>query len=621
MTPTPERAVRRLATRSLAARAAALAASLAASAALAQPADAIWHGGPIVTVNDAQPSAEAVAVRGGRIVAVGSLADVERRFRSPKTERVDLKGRTLLPGFIDGHGHLSMVGIQAVTANALPPPDGRNDSIEALQKTLREWMVANPWHRDYGLVMGFGYDDSQLKEGRHPTRDDLDAVSAELPVFVVHQSSHLVALNSAALRKAGIGADTPDPQGGVIQRRPGSREPNGVLEETAMVAAMLKLMPALGEPQRIALLEAGQRLYLRYGHTTAQDGRSSPVDLQTFRRAAERRVLALDLVAYPDALMIGDDPVLRGPLHARTYTNGFRIGGVKLNLDGSPQGKTAWLSQPYFRPPAGQPATYAGYATMKDDEALAQVLKALRNDRQILVHTNGDAAIEQFLNAVEAAQGQVPRKDRRPVMIHGQTLRADQVDRVKALGIFPSLFPMHTYYWGDWHRESVLGPERAANISPTGWLLQRGMMFSSHHDAPVALPDTMRVLSATVNRTTRSGQVLGPEHRVEPIVAIKALTLWGAYQHFEEKTKGSIEVGKLADFAVLSDNPLTVPRETLGDLKVMATVKRGRVVWRLDPLRQALACDEAASCSEAAAAWQRRLQVYAALAAPAAAPR
>jgi hypothetical protein len=175
------------------------------------------------------------------------------------------------------------------------------------------------------------------------------------------------------------------------------------------------------------------------------------------------------------------------------------------------------------------------------------------------------------------------------------------------------MFPMHTFYWGDWHRDSVFGPERAANISPTGWLVQRGMMFSSHHDAPVALPDTMRVLSATVTRTTRSGQVLGPEHRVEPMVAIKALTLWPAYQHFEEKTKGSIEVGKLADFAILSDNPLTVPRESLVDLKVMETVKAGRTVWRLDPLRKVSGCAESPDCRDALAMLERRLALYAAL--------
>jgi predicted amidohydrolase YtcJ len=588
--------------------------ALASFSALAQPADAIWSGGPIVTVDDARPSAEAVAVRAGRIVGVGAREDVERRFAGPKTVRHDLKGRTLLPGFVDGHGHITGVGIQALVANALPPPDGRNDSVAALQQTLRDWMAANPWHREYGLVMGFGYDDSQLKEGRPPTREELDEVSRDLPVFVIHQSAHLGAYNSAALRKAGITADTPDPPGGVIRRKAGSREPDGTLEETAHVAALMKVMPALGEAQRIAMLKAGQELYLRFGHTTAQDGRTAPGDLKLLPRAAAQGVLKLDVVAYPDLQMNADNPALKGPLMSRRYTNGFRIGGVKLNLDGSPQGKTAWLSQPFLKPPPGQPATYAGYPTFKDDAQVADyVTRAFRNDWQIMMHVSGDAAIEQMLKSVEAASAKVPRKDRRPVMIHGHLLQASQVDRVKSLGIFPSMFPMHTFYWGDWHRDSVFGPERAANISPTGWLVQRGMMFSSHHDAPVALPDTMRVLSATVTRTTRSGQVLGPEHRVEPMVAIKALTLWPAYQHFEEKTKGSIEVGKLADFAILSDNPLTVPRESLVDLKVMETVKAGRTVWRLDPLRKVSGCAESPDCRDAFAMLERRLALYAAL--------
>lgn len=170
----------------------------------------------------------------------------------------------------------------------------------------------------------------------------------------------------------------------------------------------------------------------------------------------------------------------------------------------------------------------------------------------------------------------------RPVLIHGQTLRQDQVAPLKQLGIFPSVFPMHTFYWGDWHRSSVLGPERAEHISPTGWLLQQDMMFTSHHDAPVAFPDSMRVLSATVNRTTRSGYVLGPQHRVEPLIALKALTLWAAWQHFEEASKGSIEAGKLADFVILSDNPLTVPKEQLASLKVLQTIKQDKTVYKAD---------------------------------------
>jgi hypothetical protein len=168
-------------------------------------------------------------------------------------------------------------------------------------------------------------------------------------------------------------------------------------------------------------------------------------------------------------------------------------------------------------------------------------------------------------------------------MIHGQTLREDQVPKLKGLGIFPALFPMHTFYWGDWYIHTVLGPERAANISPTGWMVKNRMIFSSHHDAPVAFPDTMRVLSATVNRVTRSKQVIGPEHRVDPLIALKAMTLWAAYQHFEEETKGSIEVGKLADFAILSDNPLTIEPLKIADIEVVETIKQGKTIFRILP--------------------------------------
>jgi len=568
-----------------------------------QPADLIILGGPVVTVNDAQPTAEAVAVRDGKILAVGTRAQVER-LKGPATRVQDLGGKTLLPGFIDGHGHVSGVGFQAVAANLLPPPDGRNDSIPALQQTMREWMAASPLPKKYGLIFGFGYDDSQLKEGRHPTRDELDAISTELPVYFVHQSGHLGVANSKALELAGITASTPNPPGGIIRRRAGSQEPDGVLEENAHYGLLGKVIfGKVGSEESAALIRAGQDLYLKFGYTTGQDGATDPGNVAGFIAAAEAGKLDMDVVSYPSMLTLGDGAFMRGPYQGRAYRNHFRIGGVKIVLDGSPQGKTAWLSKPYFKPPAGQPADYAGYPAMQDPQVNALIEEAYRNNWQVLVHTNGDAAIDQLIRAVEHGAKAVPGSDRRTVSIHAQTARIDQIDAMKRLGIFPSFFPMHTFYWGDWHRDSVLGPERAANISPTGWALQRGMMFTSHHDAPVAFPDSMRVLSATVNRTTRSGQILGPEQRVDPIVGLKAMTLWAAYQHFEEQTKGSIEPGKLADFVVLSDNPLTVERARLSELAVLETIKEGRSVYRRAGVTAAaVGCGDSPKCFERLAA-------------------
>lgn len=265
---------------------------------------------------------------------------------------------------------------------------------------------------------------------------------------------------------------------------------------------------------------------------------------------------------------------------AAGFGNRLRIGGAKISLDGSPQGKTAWLTRPYHVPPAGAAADYRGLQTAPTDATIEAVSRCFDRNWQILMHANGDAAIDLMIAAVREATRRHGRGDRRPVMIHGQTLRADQVDPVRELGIFPSLFPMHTFYWGDFHRDSVLGPERAENISPTGWLMSRGMMFTSHHDAPVARPDSMRVLSATVTRRSRTGDIIGPHHRVPVATALKAMTIWSAHQHFEEATKGSIEVGKLADFVLLSDNPMTVDPERLAELKVVETIKEGTSVYR-----------------------------------------
>ena len=529
-------------------------------------------------MNDAAPSAEAVAVRGGRILALGTRAQTEAT-RGPGTRMINLEGRTMLPGFVDPHGHVAMVGLQAVGANLLAAPDGEANDIASLIRILRDWAARNEAAvRRYGLIFGFGYDDSQLKERRHPTRDELDQVSTEVPVLIIHTSSHLAAANSKALEKVGITAATPDPVGGVFRRRDGSREPNGVMEENAMIAGAGPLLGGLDEAAWLAMIRAGSEFYASFGYTTCQEGRAMGPTLANLTKAADRGLLAVDVVAYPDILGAADQ--LGGPLHGRAYRNRLRIGGAKISLDGSPQGKTAWLTRPYHVIPPGLPPDYRGLQTAPTDATIEAFSRCYERGWQILAHAGGDAAIDLMIGAVREARRRHGPGDRRPVLIHGHTLREDQVDALRDLGIFPALFPMHTFYWGDWHRDSVLGPERAENISPTGWLMSRGMMFTSHHDAPVARPDSMRVLSATVTRRSRTGDIIGPRHRVPVATALNAMTIWAAHQHFEEATKGSIEVGKLADFVVLSDNPLSVDPEALAALKVVETIKEGASIYR-----------------------------------------
>jgi hypothetical protein len=542
----------------------------------AEMADRIWSGGPILTMDDTNPRAEAVAEKDGEIIAVGSEAEV-MKLKGKDTRIIDLGGRAMLPGFVDAHGHAFMIGIQAAAANLQPAPDGKVNDMEALESVLTDWSKAYPERQErLGTILGFGYDDAQLKEQRHPTRDDLDKVSTDLPVLIIHQSGHLGVMNSKALELAGITAETKDPEGGKIRRKEGSNEPNGVLEEAAFFGAALKQLSDLDKEGAQELFVAGTELLASYGYTTGQEGRSTPNVVRIMEAASKAGRTKIDVVTYPDVL-VDKDMILKG--QSREYKNRFRIGGAKLTIDGSPQGFTALRDRPYYNPPEGYRADYAGYAAASADEVFDAVDWAFANDVQILTHSNGEGASDMLIAAIRTAEEKHGRADRRPVLIHGQFLRKDQVAAFDELDVFPSLFPMHTFYWGDWHRDRTVGPENADNISPTGWVRERGMMFSSHHDAPVAFPDSMRILDATVTRRTRSGDILGPDQRVDVMTALKAMTIWPAYQHFEENRKGSITLGKIADFVILSDDPTAVDPETLDTLKVMETVKEGESIF------------------------------------------
>ncbi|MDP5070160.1 MAG: amidohydrolase [Congregibacter sp.] len=535
--------------------------------------DLIFFGGPVITMDGDDRIAQALAVEDGRIVAVGAL-DTVLALADAGTRRVDLKGAPLLPGFVDSHSHVNFIGIQAMSANLLPPPDGEGASVAAIQGILRDYLTSQPGlQREIGWVIGFGYDDSQLAEQRHPTRQEMDAVSVDVPILLIHQSGHLGVANSRGLQMAGVTAETPDPEGGAFRRESDGKQPNGVAEENAFFRLIFTALAGADDALQDRMTLAGAASMASFGYTTAQEGRANPQGMASLQRVADRGELEIDVVSYPDMLMVEDVSP------SRSYVNRYRVGGVKLTIDGSPQGKTAWLSLPYHVPPQGKDEDYVGYPAINVETVNSSVMRAFDHGWQLLVHSNGDAATDTLLNAVRLARARHPDVELRPVLIHGQVLRKDQVVALDELGIFPSLFPMHTFYWGDWHRDSVLGPGRAENISPTGWVRERGMMFGSHHDAPVAKPDSMRVLSATVTRTTRSGAVLGAEHRVDVMTGLRALTIWPAWQHFEESSKGSLEVGKLADLVVLSDNPLSVDPSRIADLEVRTTYKEGRVVY------------------------------------------
>jgi predicted amidohydrolase YtcJ len=394
-----------------------------------------------------------------------------------------------------------------------------------------------------------------------------------------------------------ITANTANPEGGVIQRRADGREPNGVLEETAAFPLLIKLLGRVGPEGSAAFIRAGAELWARFGYTTAQDGRTMPNAVKTMKAIATAGEFKIDIVSYPDVLV--DRELIKREV-SPTYKNHFRVAGAKLTIDGSPQGFTAWRDRPYYKPVGNYPPGYRGYPAATPEQVLDAIDWAFANNIQINTHSNGEAASDQLIASIDAATKKYGAGDRRPVLIHGQFLHEDQVDSVKSLGIMPSLFPMHTFYWGDWHREHTVGPAFADNISPTGWCVARGMKFSTHHDAPVAFPDSMRVLDATVTRRSRSGDIIGPAQRVDVMTALKAMTIWPAWQHFEEDTKGSIEVGKLADFVILDKNPIEVNPENLDQIKVVETIKEGVTVFDIDDMEKASARLEPGDASELA---------------------
>jgi len=537
--------------------------------------DFIFTGDNIVTMDPALENVDAVAVRGNTITAVGAREQI-LASAGESTRLVELGERALVPGFIDTHGHFAFYARIVEFVNLSSPPVGPVENIDDLVARITAHITEREIP-DGHWVMGYGYDDSLLAEERHPTRDDLDRVSTEHPIALLHVSGHLAAVNSVALAARGVDANSPDPEGGVIRRREGSMEPNGVLEEHATFPFTFGVMQELSKGRLPEWLAMAIDQHAAYGITTIQDGASTLPDIATMRQAAADQPFAADVVAFPWVSGLTPEQFEALTLE-REYQNGFRVGGAKFGLDGSPQGRTAFMTEPYDEVPDGQEPGYVSYPTYDQDAYERQVAELIGRGIPVLAHANGDAAMDMMIGGVEKAVAGATIPDHRSVIIHAQLMRADQLDKAAELGIVPSFFSAHAFFWGDWHRRSF-GEERAQNISPMRWAADRGVKFTVHNDAPVVPPDIMRLLWASVNRTTRSGYVLGPQQRLSPREALHAVTLGAAYQYFEEDRKGSITPGKQADLVILEANPLTAPADTIKDIAVLETIARGKTIY------------------------------------------
>lgn len=541
------------------------------------PADSIYFGGDIITISDAQPKVEAVAVKDGKILALGTQAEIEKANKGPATKLVDLSGKTLMPAFLDAHSHYINSLLVANQAQVYAPPSGPGKDVDSIIATIKEF-AADHNVQPGELIMAYGYDDTVMPNGRLLNRDDLDKAFPDNPVRVDHVSMHGAVMNSLALKKYGYSADTVTPPGGVIVRKEGTNEPFGLIMESAFLQAIEQSEP-MTPAQEIAATKAGQMLYAEAGITTAHEGATHLTNFETIKRASDAGANIIDVIAYP--FITDVDKILAEYPLAKwgEYYNRFKVGGVKITIDGSPQGRTARFTTPYLTGgPAGE-KDWVGELTFPQDTVNQMVKKVYDLGVPMNLHANGDGAIDAFFTAHEFAAAGDLSKDRHITMIHAQFTRKDQFPKYVEYKIRPSFYTLHTYYFAEAHIANR-GKEQAMYISPMRDAIDAGLHPTNHTDFVVAPLDQMFMLWSAVSRISRGGADIGPDQRITPLEGLKAMTIWVAEQYGEQDSKGSIEPGKLADLVILSRNPLTVEPMQIKDIGIVETIKEGKTIYR-----------------------------------------
>ena len=524
----------------------------------------IYYNGTILTMNDNQKIVQAICIENGKILATGNDETI-LAYRQEDSTCIDLHKQVMMPAFIDPHSHFFGLA-NSLSECDLTEAQSFDDIIEKLQHFIAENHIPKgEW------VRGRSYDQNFLKEGTHPTKDVLDKASSEHKIVISHVSSHMGCANTLALQAKHIDANTPNPKGGVVHRYKDSQEPNGFLEENAFIQWMQSGQAP--KPEEIMKnVQKAQQIYASYGITTVQDGMVAAPLYDILTHLAQNHQLYLDVIGYMDVVTaqnIVEDP---NNHYVNQYQNHFKIGGYKIFLDGSPQGCTAWMSQPYENQ-----KDYKGYPIYTDEQVAHYIDVALQDHQTLLAHANGDMAAEQFISLYEKAS-QTHENLYHPVLVHAQLTRPDQLERMPALGMIPTFFIAHTYYWGDIHLKNF--GKRGESISAAKTALDLGLPFTFHQDSPVVPPDMMKTVWCAVNRITRNGNVIGEDQKIDVYSALKAITIHGAIQYGEEKEKGSIEPGKQANLVLLSDNPLTIDCKKLDQIQVLETICQGKTIYK-----------------------------------------
>lgn len=540
-------------------------------------ASVVYFGGDIITMEgDSAVYAEAIVVKDGQILFVGSQDEAMKAAGSDH-QMVNLDGKTLLPAFIDAHGHYIQSLSVASQVNLYPPPNGPGSSPDAIVAALKDFVQKNPIPKGQ-LIQAYGYDENMMPEGNQLNRDHLDAAFPENPVLVGHVSMHGAVLNSMALKQYGITDKTETAPGGVIVRKPGTNEPYGLIMETSYLPIHDQL-PKLSENEEVKATQSGQMLYAESGITLAHEGATKLSDLQTIKRATDAGANLIDVVVHP--FMTDLDTILKVfPVDTwGKFTNRLKIGAVKITADGSPQGKTAFFSKPYLKGGPGGEKTWYGEPTMPQDLLDGLVKKVYDLGVPMIIHTNGDSTIGMFLKSIEFARGGDYSKSWNVTTIHTQFVRRDQLEKFPAMKIRPSFYTEHTFYFSDAHVTNR-GDKQAAYISPMRDAIDLGLLPTNHTDFYVAPLDQLFMMWTAVNRPTRANTVLGPDQRITPYEALKSQTIWAAAQYDEQERRGSLKSGKMADLVILDKNPLKVDPVTIKDIKVLETIKEGKTIYK-----------------------------------------
>ncbi len=526
----------------------------------------LYYGGDILPMTKPYANPEALVVTEGNIAFVGSLQKA-RTLCGSNTRQVDLQGKCLMPGFIDPHSHLTLTARYEgclVLSNC--------ETLDALYDAVAE-AAADEATKKAGILLGVGYDHNFLAELAHPTKAALDKISKDLPICLLHGSGHSCVVNAALLQLVGITNQSQPPAGGDYGRD-AKGELNGFIEEIpALAPVLMKVYEML--PQDMAKqLQAAQMRYASYGITTLQEGSSSAEGFAALAEFARQGVLFLDTVAY----VMQEEFVRVRSAHPdfwNRYCGRLKLGGAKMLLDGSPQGRTAWMTEDYL----GEGAKN-GYPAHTQQAVTDAARNALEGGYQLLLHCNGDAAADQCLKgfALGTRGQEVLMQTLRPVMIHCQTVRDEQLAAMGQFGMIPSFFIEHVYQFGQVHLKN-LGKQRARRISPLASAMAYNLPFTLHQDTPVLPPDMLHTVQTAVTRQMKNGKVLGRAQRIGIYHALLAITGNGAYAYHEEHQKGRLLPGFLADMVVLSGNPLKTPADQIGNLQVLETIKEGKTVF------------------------------------------